>query len=579
MSAATITDRLPASGARGLQGHQRWSRDEWIARGMLLVVMALLLTFLIAPLFSILVNAVLDKEGNFVGLQHFITYFKTPALLRAAGNSVFVALSVVFISVPMAFICAYALTRTCLPTSFKATVKLVALIPLLAPSLLSAIAFVQWFGNQGALKSLLGEASIYGAPGIILAEVYNTFPHALMILVTALSLADGRLYEAATALRTPGWRQFTTITLPSCKYGLISAATVVFTYVISDFGAPKVIGGSFNVLSVDVFKQVVGQHNFSMGAVVGMLLLIPSVLSFIIDYRVRRKLKAQLTARSVPYQPKPHRVGDLLLGGFCVLVCFLLLATVGMAIYTSFIKLWPYDQALTLKHYHFALVESDMASAYTNSLLVALITAVVGSLIVFVGAYLIEKTRNLGFMRKGMHLMAVLSMAVPGLVLGLGYVMFFNHPNNPLNWLYNTLAILVISMVVHYYTSSHLTAVTALKQIDNEFEAVSASLKVPFFKTFVRVTIPVCLPAILDIGRYFFVVSMASLSCAIFLYTPETILASVAIMHMDEAGDIGPASALASLIVVSSTLVCIAYSLATRVILARTQAWRTLGRG
>ena len=118
MNAATITDRLPASGARGLQGHQRWSRDEWIARGMLLVVMALLLTFLIAPLFSILVNAVLDKEGNFVGLQHFITYFKTPALLRAAGNSVFVALSVVFISVPMAFICAYALTRTCLPSSF-----------------------------------------------------------------------------------------------------------------------------------------------------------------------------------------------------------------------------------------------------------------------------------------------------------------------------------------------------------------------------------------------------------------------------------------------------------------------------
>ncbi len=499
--------------------------------------------------------------------------------MRAAWNSVWVSLSVVAISVPTAFICAYALTRTCLPTPFKATVRLIALIPLLAPSLLSAISFVQWFGNQGALKFLLGDNfSIYGAPGIILAEVYNTFPHALMILVTALSLADGRLYEAATALRTPGWRQFTTITLPSCKYGLISAATVVFTYVISDFGAPKVIGGSFNVLSVDVFKQVVGQHNFSMGAVVGMLLLIPSILSFIIDYRVRRKLKAQLTARSVPYQPKPHRMGDLLLGGFCTIVCLLLLATVGMAIYTSFIKLWPYDQSLTLRHYWFALVESDMASAFTNSLLVAFITAVVGSLIVFLGAYLIEKTRNLGFMRKGMHLMAVLSMAVPGLVLGLGYVMFFNHPNNPLNWLYNTLAILVISMVVHYYTSSHLTAVTALKQIDNEFEAVSASLKVPFFKTFVRVTIPVCLPAILDIGRYFFVVSMASLSCAIFLYTPETILASVAIMHMDEAGEIGPAAALASLIVVSSTIVCIAYSLATRVILARTQRWRQLAR-
>lgn len=556
-----------------------WSRDAVIARAMLLAVMVLLLTFLIAPLFSILVNAVLDKEGRFVGLAHFYSYFHTPSLLRAAGNSVLVASSVVLISVPTAFICAYALTRSCLPTPFKAAVRLIALIPLLAPSLLSAISFVQWFGNQGVLKFLLGGASIYGAPGIVLAEVYNTFPHALMILVTALSLADGRLYEAATALRTPGWRQFLTITLPSCKYGLISACTVVFTYVVSDFGAPKVIGGNFNVLSVDVYKQVVGQLNFSMGAVVGMLLLLPSIASFVIDYRVRRKIKAQLTARSVPYVPKPHRLGDALLGLFCALVCGLLLATIGMALYTSVIKLWPYELVLTLDHYRFVLFESDMADAYTNSLLVALCTAVCGSLIVFLGAYLIEKTRNLGWMRRVMHLMAVLSMAVPGLVLGLGYVMFFNHPANPLNFLYNTMAILVISMVIHYYTSSHLTAVTALQQIDNEFEAVSASLKVPFFKTFVRVTMPVCLPAILDIGRYFFVVSMASLSCAIFLYTPETILASVAIMHLDEAGDIGPAAALASLIVLTSTAVCIAYSFATRVLLARTQAWRFLRRG
>ncbi|BEP56383.1 putative 2-aminoethylphosphonate ABC transporter permease subunit [Variovorax sp. V118] len=557
----------------------RWSRDETIARAILFVVMAMLFVFLIAPLLTILAHAVQDKNGRFVGLAHFITYFQTPSLLRAAWNSVWVSAAVVMISVPTAFVFAYALTRSRMPAPLKAVFRLIALIPLLAPSLLSAISFVQWFGNQGALKFLLGGASIYGAPGIILAEVYNTFPHALMILVTALSLADGRLYEAATALRTRPLRQFMTITLPSCKYGLISAATVVFTYVVSDFGAPKVIGGNFNVLSVDVFKQVVGQHNFSIGAVVGMLLLIPSIISFVIDYVVRRKLKAQLTARSVPYTPKPRKVADALLTLFCTVVCSLLLATIGMAIYTSAISLWPYDLSFTLKHYHFVLVESDMAAAYGNSLLVAMVTAVAGSLIVFVGAYLIEKTRNLGLMRKGMHLMAVLSMAVPGLVLGLGYVMFFNHPANPLNFLYQTMAILVISMVVHYYTSSHLTAVTALKQIDNEFEAVSASLKVPFFKTFLRVTVPVCLPAILDIGRYFFVVSMASLSCAIFLYTPETILASVAIMHLDDAGDIGPAAALASLIVVTSTLVCIAYALLTRVLLARTQAWRNLARG
>jgi iron(III) transport system permease protein len=172
----------------------------------------------------------------------------------------------------------------------------------------------------------------------------------------------------------------------------------------------------------------------------------------------------------------------------------------------------------------------------------------------------------------------MLSMAVPGLVLGLGYIMFFNHPGNPLGFLYSTMPLLVLSVIVHYYTSSHLTAVTALKQIDNEFEAVSASLKVPFYKTFFRVTLPVCLPALLDIARYYFVVSMATLSGVVFLYSPDTILASVAIMNLDETGDVGPSAALASLTVLTSVAVCLLYALATRVLLARTQAWRSVAR-
>jgi iron(III) transport system permease protein len=132
----------------------------------------------------------------------------------------------------------------------------------------------------------------------------------------------------------------------------------------------------------------------------------------------------------------------------------------------------------------------------------------------------------------------------------------------------------VLSTIVHYYTSSHLTAVTALKALDDEFEAVSASLKVPFYKTFVRVTAPVCLPAILDIARYLFINAMVTLSAVIFLYSPDTKLASVAIVNLDEAGEIGAAAAMATLIVATSTIVCLVYALLTRVLLRRTQAWR-----
>jgi iron(III) transport system permease protein len=561
---------------RHLYIFSRLNWDGLIARVILSCILIGLGCFLLAPLWAILVNAFLDKQENFVGLRNFIIYLQTPALVQSAWNSIWVSLVVVFISVPSAFLFAYAITRSCLPGSVKSVFRIIALIPLLSPSLLSAISFVQWFGNQGLLKPLLAGGSIYGAPGIILAEVYNTFPHALMILVTALSLSDGRLYEAANALGTRAFRTFTTITLPACKYGLISASTVVFTYVISDFGAPKVIGGNFNVLAVDVFKQVIGQHNFSMGAVVGLLLILPSILSFVIDNFVRRKIRAQLTARSVPFSPKANRLTDGLMGLYCMLICLFLLGVIGMALYTSLIKLWPYNLSITLNHYRFVLFESDISQAYTNSLVMSSITAVSGALIVFIGAYLSEKTPKLGLIRPVMHFLAVLSMAVPGLVLGLGYVMFFNNPGNPLNFLYQTMSLIVLSTITHYYTSGHLTAVTALKQIDNDFEAVSASLKVPFYVTFFRVTLPVCLPAVLDIARYYFVVAMATLSCVIFIYTPDTILAVIAIMHLDESGEIGPASALACLIVLTSIVICLIYSLFTSVLLKHTQKWRNL---
>jgi len=546
-----------------------------LVKALLILAGLGLALFLLAPMAAIFMRAVENNQGDFVGLQHFTAYFSTPALARSVWNSLWVSLVVSAITVPAAFLFAYALTRSCMP--FKGTLRLIALIPLLAPSLLSAIAFIQWFGNQGVLKGLmqsLGIASVYGAPGIILSEVFNTFPHALMILIAALALADGRLYEAADALGTRRLRRFFTITLPGCKYGLLSAFTVVFSYTISDFGAPKVIGGNFNVLAVDVFKQVIGQFNFSIGAVIGLLLLVPSVVAFGIDWVVRRRLTANLGTRSVPYSPKPRRLFDGLMLAYCTLVCLLLLGVLGMAVYTSLIQLWPYNLTLTLKHYHYALVAGDYAPAFFNSLKMGAWTAVIGTVFVFCTAYLLEKTRGLGPLRPALRLLALLSMAVPGLVLGLGYIMFFNHPQNPLNFLYQTMAILAISTVVHYYTSGHLTAVTALKALDDEYESVSASLKVPFYKTFWRVTVPVCLPAILEIARYYFVVSISTLSCVVFLYAPHTILAAVAIMNMDEAGDVGPAAALGTLVVLASVGVCLLYALATRVLLAKSQAWR-----
>ncbi len=547
-----------------------WS--DRLVQALLLGMCALLVLFLLAPLFMILVKSVQDKDGAFVGLQQFNEYFQTPALRQSILHTISVAFAVTAITIPLAFTFAYALTRSCMP--LKRTFRVIALTPILAPSLLAAISFIQWFGTQGLLKALLGGAKIYGPIGIILSSIYAVFPHALMIILTALLLADGRLYEAAESLGTPMLRRFFTITLPGAKYGLISAAMVVFSYTISDFGVPKVIGGNFNVLALDIFKQVIGQQNFNKGAVVSLILLVPVLLAFIVDWTMQGRQRAQFSSRAVAYAPKPARGFDAAMFVYCALIGVLLLAVLGMAIYTSFIKLWPYDKTFSLRHYTFGLIDGGVISAFFNSLQMALLSAVFGTMIIFGGAYLLEKTRGMNGLRALIRLLAAIPMGVPGMVLGLGYIFFFNHPDNPLNVLYHGMTILVISTIVHYYTSSHLTAVTALKALDNEFEAVSASLKVPFYKTFFRVTVPVCLPAILDIGRYLFVNAMVTISAVVFLYSPDTKLASLSILNLDDAGEIGPAAAMATLVVFASTSVCLLYAVVTRFLLTRTQAWR-----
>lgn len=563
---------LPAA-TRALRQRAHWT--DRVAHAALFLIVAALVVFLALPLATILGKALQNAHGDFVGLANFASYLKTPSLLQSFFDSVWVSALVTIVTVPLAFGFAYALARSCIPA--KGTFRTIALIPLLAPSLLSALSLIYWFGNQGVARGFihaLGFDTIYGAPGIVVAECFAVFPHTLMILLSALALADARLYEAAAALGTSTRRKFFTITLPGAKYGLISAALVSFTLVMTDFGIPKVIGGNFNMLATDVFKLVIGQQDFQRGAVVGLLLLTPAVLTFGIDWLVRRKLTAMLTARAVPYVPQPARGFDALMLGYVLVISALMLAMLGMAIFASFATYWPYNLAPTLKHYTMGLVDAEVGGAFVNSLKLAAGTAFFGTILVFLGAYMLEKTRGMDALRPVVRLLAMMPMAVPGLVLGLGYIFFFNDPGNPLHGLYGSMAILIICTIVHFYTTGHLTAVTALKSLDAEFEAVSASLKVPFFTTLRRVTLPICTPTLVDIARYFFVNAMTTISAVVFLYSPDTKVAAIAILNLDEAGEAGASAACAVLITAGSTVVTLLFMLAGAWIDRRTQAWR-----
>ncbi|HHF3267425.1 TPA: putative 2-aminoethylphosphonate ABC transporter permease subunit [Vibrio diabolicus] len=565
MNSLTTQDK-----AKSLLG--RVSRDNLVLFGLLAGLSTMMVLFILMPLWAMLTKSVQNANGEFVGLANFATYFSSSSLWVSVGNTFTLGVIVTSVVGVLAFGYAYALTRSCMP--FKGLFQILGTAPILAPSLLPAISLIFLFGNQGIAKEMLLGNSIYGVIGISMGLIFWTFPHALMILTTSLRTSDARLYEAARALKTSPIKTFFMVTLPAAKYGLISTLIVVFTLVITDFGVPKVIGGSYNVLATDIFKQVVGQQNFAMGAVTSIMLLFPAVMAFGADRWVQKTQKSLFDTRSVPYQPEPNKARDSICLVYCSIISIAVLAVLGMAVYGSLVTFWPWNKALTLNNYNFAEMSTYGWSPFFNSLTLAGWTAVIGTAIIFVGAYCIEKGRAFGPIRQVMQMLSVVPMAVPGMVLGLGYIFYFNDANNPLNVLYGTMAFLVINTVVHYYTVGHMTALTALKQLPSEIEATAASVKLPQYKLFFKVTLPVCLPAILDIATYLFVNALTTTSAVVFLYSTDTIPASVSILNMDDAGQTGAASAMAVMIMIAAAIAKIVQMTLGKLLENRTQAWR-----
>jgi len=551
---------------------QIMERSDWLVRWVCVAYCIAALCTIVLPVGALFLRSLKNADGAYVGLQNYLTYFGTSALFDSFLNSLLVSLVTAALVVPMAFAYAYGLLRTCMP--FKSFFRGVALIPLLIPGVLKAIALVYLFGNQGLLRDWLFGHPLYGPIGIVGASVIWTFPFAVLIMLTALQHVDQRLYHAAAVLKTSAWRTFLHVTWPSCRYGVTTAFLVVTVSVFTDFGIAKVIGGDFRVLATDIYKEVVGQQNFEMGAVISVMLLIPAVFVFFLERRVASKQVSQFTGRSLPYTPKPSAWRDGVFLGWCIAVTVFIASVLGMAQFASLVKFWPYNLSLTFAHYEFE-IEGVGWMNFSNSIWMATLAASFGTLIVFIGAYVVEKARRDITLRKALQMLMLLPMAIPGLVLGLAYLIFINTPGNPAGWLYGGMAILVISTVTHLYSVPHLTCLTALKGLDREIESVGLSLNTSVTRMLTQVTLPVCLAALLDVWLYIFLCAMTTLSAVIFLYSSDTKLASIAVIHIDETGRVASAAAMAMLLVYVCLAVRLAHHLIAQKVLRKFQPWRT----
>lgn len=558
-----------------------------VQRIMMLLMFLFFAIFLVMPMLMMFGQIFTDDFGNWVGLDNFREYFSNPLLYSSIGHSLLISFVTALSSTLLGLLYAYGITRTNMKG--KRAYKYLALLPIFIPTMVHGMALIYLFGKTGLITTAFHLAgSVYGRNSIILALIVYCFPQAYMVLSVALDNADNRLYEASEVLGSTPARTFFKITLPSIRYGLINSFIACFTMSFTDFGAPEVVGGNYNVLATDIYREVIGQQKMSMGAVVGIILTIPALISFIIDLIMQKKnARNEVSSKATAYVAKSSKPRDLFYQIYCSLIVLCFLVLIGSVAFSAFVKRWPYDFSFTLEHFNFgAALHGTGIVSFVNSFKLAFGSAVIGTFLVFIFAYLIEKGKTFKKLGSACKFMATMPMALPGLVLGLGYIMFFNKTwieipflniaiENSFNGLYGTFIIMIFCTVIHLFSVTFVTATASLKKLDREYENVAESMSIPFWVVFFKVSLPMSINAILEIFNYFFVNSMVTVSAVVFLYTAKSKPASIAILNMDDNGDYAAAAAMSILIFLINIVVRTIYEVVNAFLHKRFDKWKT----
>jgi len=541
------------------------SSERWLVGSTMSILLAILIFFMLYPVYDIC-KLSFFREGAFT-LKNYGAYFTNPRMFRSLTNSLYVSLITTLITTVLAFFFAYGLTRTTIPG--KNLFYTVSTFPLIAPSIIQGLALILLFGRNGLITRHLihTDWNIYGATGIIVAECLYCFPNALFILYTTLSAVDTRLDEAAQSLGASALKTFYKVTLPSTKYGIASAAALVFNLTITDFGVPVVIGGNYSVLATEIYQQVIGMQRFDLGATISVILLIPSMGAFLLNYYLTKKSYALISGQARPFLQPSRPFKKWLFTLYCWVPTLFILIVFVTVFAGSVVKTWPYDFSLTLKHFDFpslggnaplwtnfwaSVLEGEWKSliAYKyapiwNSLWVSILVAIGGASLTLLAGYIVEKKRPKG---EGiLYALSVLPAAIPGTVMGLGYILAFN---KPYFLIYGTFWIIIINIIICNFTLGTLSSIANLKQIDRSIEEAAVSLGANPIATFTRVVFPLTKTAFFSNVTFFFMRAMTTISAVIFLVSAKVKLAAIEIIFLDIDGRTASANAMCTIIII-----------------------------
>ena len=492
-----------------------------------IVVSIILLTLIVLPIVRMLFNINYGALKSVFGSENFYL-----SLL----NSITSTLVATIFSLILAYFLAWAITRTNI--KFKYLFTVILTLPMLIPSISHGMGLTILFGNNGIITRLFNsESTIYGFWGVVFGSVLYSFPVAFIMICDILKYEDYSQYEAANVLGIPKFRQFSSITLPYLRKPMISVIFAIFTMIITDYGVTLSVGGKFKTLSVMLYEDAVGQLNYSTGSVIGLILLLPAISAFIFDLFNNDKGSSSYVHKKYKSKSKISSI----VGYIIVITNSLLVLTVFFSfIIQAFAKSYPSDLTFTFDHFNNTFSKNG-GKYLLNSLLMSFFTALFGVAFATSTAYLSArlKTRY----SKILHLFSIVSLAVPGLVLGLAYVIIFKK-----TFFYGTMVILIMVNIAHFFASPYLMIYNAFGKINENLEDVGHILNIKRSKIFFDVIIPQCKNSLIEMFTYFFANSMMTISAVSFLSTPNNKPISLLINQFETFNMLESAAVVAILI-------------------------------
>ena len=490
------------------------------------LILAVFAVFLAVPIVRLLLESFLGAAGISVG--NYVEVLTEKGFLRAFGNSITVSVCSALISSGLAFFMAYTIQYTNLGRRFKAVVRTLAVLPMLLPTITYGFAIIYSFGKQGLLTRLFGRQlfDIYGFNGLLFGYVVYTLPISFMLILNTMGFIDKKFMIVSRVMGDrPGQTFLQTIIRP--LLGTLAASFVqCFFLCFTDYGIPASVGGEYEVVATVLYNEMLGSiPDFNRGAVVAMMMMIPSVISIILLKYLERYNVRYNKISQVELKKNPVRDGVCAAGSVLILVC--VLAIFAVIFVVPLVQEWPYQIRFTLEHVRAVLNDQSLFGVYQNSILVAVCTALIGLLVTYGAALATARSGLNGKLKGVIDAIALVTNTIPGMVIGIAFMFIFS--GTPLQ---NTFPLIILCNVVHYFSTPYLMMRNSLSKLNSSWETTASLMGDNWIKTIVRVVTPNMTSTILEVFSYYFVNAMVTVSAVIFIAGARTMVITTKIMEL-----------------------------------------------